>query len=774
MPDSSVLVRARVARVTALAVVASCAATVSSSAQQPLAEQAEIRRTPFGVPHILAENLRAAAFALGYVQMEDYGGRVVRGLIRARGEMARTFGPDSIGTDFHFRQSLARARETYHWLDSDTREVYEGFATGVNHFVSLHPDAFDHYVPRFTGHDVAARGIVRNRANRITRFLDALEARTDSMATPQDRGGRAAGSRFTRTAPAGDRARRAGVAAFGHAAAANPTPAPSDTRDLWRAMAALEEAEEGRAHPDVGSNAWALAPDRTTTGNAILLRNPHLSWDAGYYEAHVTVPGVLNFYGDFRIGGPFGIIGGFNERLGWATTNNNPDLEEIYALEPDPHRTNHYLFDGGSIPLEREEITVEFKNGEGFGTQTRDLWRTPLGAVIHQEGGRIFVIRAAREGEYRVGQQFLRMMRAGDLAEWKEAMAAQARTSSNLTYADADGNIFYVWNAATPVIPHPPTGDTLATDVGRSDEVWTRIVPFAELPQFLNPPGGYLHNENDPFHFTNLGGVMDPADFPPNFPEPRLGLRSQHGLALVSGDDRLSLEEVVRRKHSMGMLLADRLKDDLIEALRAARSDADVQEAADILASWDNTVARESRGGVLFAAWAQSYLTDVDTDSLFAVPWSVDEPTATPRGLGSPVAALEIFERTLTELEELGISPAAAWGDVHRVRRGDVDVPVGGCGGSLGCFRVLSFEEDEDGKRRAVRGDGWVLAVEFSEPAPRAYSVLAYGQSDREDSPHFDDQAAMFADNRMKPVAFTEDDIAAGLVRSYRPGEEAR
>ena len=82
--------------------------------------------------------------------------------------------------------------------------------------------------------------------------------------------------------------------------------------------------------PEEGSNAWAFAPSRTKSGRAILLRNPHLSWTAGYYEAHVTVPGVLDFYGDFRIGGPFGVIGGFNRHLGWATTNNAPDLDEIY------------------------------------------------------------------------------------------------------------------------------------------------------------------------------------------------------------------------------------------------------------------------------------------------------------------------------------------------------------------------------------------------------------------------------------------------------------
>ena len=76
------------------------------------------------------------------------------------------------------------------------------------------------------------------------------------------------------------------------------------------------EPEGGGPSDDVGSNAWALGPGRTKSGRAILLRNPHLAWTAGYYEAHLTVPGVVDFYGDFRIGGPLIVIGGFNRDLG--------------------------------------------------------------------------------------------------------------------------------------------------------------------------------------------------------------------------------------------------------------------------------------------------------------------------------------------------------------------------------------------------------------------------------------------------------------------------
>ncbi len=114
-----------------------------------------------------------------------------------------------------------------------------------------------------------------------------------------------------------------------------------------------------------------------------------------------------------------------------------------------------------------------------------------------------------------------------------------------------------------------------------------------------------------------------------------------------------------------------------------------------------------------------------------------------------------------------------AWGDVHRIRVGDVDLPIGGGSGALGCFRVLNFARSDDGKLVANGGDGWVFAVEFGD-TPRAYSALAYGQSPDPDSPHHADQAVMFAENKMKRVAFTEADVSAQLLQSYHPGERRR
>jgi len=696
----------------------------SAGEQGSLAERVEIRRTTYGIPHILAEDLSSAFFGLAYCHLEDYGEQVVLGLVRTRGELARYLGRDELDSDFFNRSSHARAVETFHLLDEDTRNVFRGYAAGVNHYIRSHTEEFPEWVqPSFTPHDVAALWIGRVTRGKIERFLE-LQYERDS---------------------------------------------------LEEELSLVDEA---------GSNAWAFAPNRTESGNAILLRNPHLKWDAGYYEAHITVPGIINFYGDFRVGRPLFYNGGFNEYLGWASTNNYPDLDEIYALEVDPDHPDHYLFDGGSVPLKREWVTVDFKNGDGLARESREFFHTPLGPVIHRGGGEIFVMRSAPDGEFRNAQQFLEMMRARNLEEWKSAMRIRAQPSSNFTYADREGNIFYLWNAAIPDLPHPSGEDETAVAASRSDEVWTQLVEFDELPRLLNPQGGYLHNENDPFHYTNLHQEFNPSDFPANYPEPRLRLRSQLALELIHNDRKLTLEEVVDLKHSMRMLLADRVKEDLIVAVRSSNPEPELSRAIQVIENWDNTVAAESRGAELFRVWFEHYLLDGEERSsltreqrkqawkaAFRHPWNPNEPLTTPRGLGNPERAVEAFRKAADETQQKHGGWDVAWGEVHRLQMGSVDVPVGGCSSLLGCFRVLGFEESESGKRVASRGDGWILAVEFSNP-PRAYSVLAYGQSSKEESPHHADQAELFARNQLKKVAFTEDEIRAQLLRKYRPGSE--
>ena len=122
-----------------------------------------------------------------------------------------------------------------------------------------------------------------------------------------------------------------------------------------------------------------------------------------------------------------------------------------------------------------------------------------------------------------------------------------------------------------------------------------------------------------------------------------------------------------------------------------------------------------------------------------------------------------------------------AWGDVNRYRFGDIDLPGEGASSAFGAFRVQVFDPPErkdspvrlagwgEADRQLVGGsDAWVLLVHFTRPV-QAYSVLAYGQTTDRASSHSRDQIRIFANRGLRPVWFTDAEVAAHTEREYRP-----
>jgi len=157
-----------------------------------------------------------------------------------------------------------------------------------------------------------------------------------------------------------------------------------------------------------------------------------------------------------------------------------------------------------------------------------------------------------------------------------------------------------------------------------------------------------------------------------------------------------------------------------------------------------------------------------EASPVYDVDWSEDEPMTTPYGVGDERAARRLMAEAVKSTKAAAGTIAVPWGMAFRLRKGDVDVPIGGLTTEFGAFRVVGYGQADDGRQVALGGDSYVFAVEFSDP-PRAHSILAYSESDDPDSPHYTDQCEMFAKGEWKPVFFTEADIAANLERSYRP-----
>jgi acyl-homoserine-lactone acylase len=714
----------------------------SLESARPLGDRVVIRRDTFGIPHILAETEAAGGFGFGYAQAEDHAAEMAKRFLSARGEAARQFGRSMLEDDFAARRvdNIGEARRALPSVDRTFREVMDGFAEGYNAYVRKHRQTLPPWVIEISAADVLAQ----SHAGAATAVSAPALANALRRKYPEE------------------------------------TSAPSERVD---AQTILEEcAGEWPVDAD-GSNAFALSGRKTVSGAPILLGNPHLRWDQLYWEAHVKVPGRLDFYGSTLVGFPW-LRAGFNDRLGYVQTNNAPDTSDIFALPLDPQRPDHYRFDGRPHRLERVAVTVEVKADDGtLVTERRSYWRSHLGPIVHRTTTTAFAYRSTALDAWRAFEGFWRLSHARSMKDYVKTMSMRLSPTSNYTYADADGNILYLWNARIPKRPGDGTDYTLDVPGDTKKFVWSKLHPLGDLPQLVNPPSGYVQNANNPPWFVSLGARLDPRRYPSYFERGELALRPQLAVNMLEARGKLSVEDVKRVKFDTRLLLAERVKDDLLAAIAAeAAPSADLAEGGRILAAWDGRSSAESRGGMLFQRFWRTYRAEVQQP--FAQRWDEARPFETPRGIAQTKVALVHLAQAVRWARDTYGTADVAWGEANRYRFGDLELPGEGASGELGAFRVQQFEAvpghagavgiagwAEGDRQLAGFGDAWVLLVHFTRPI-QAFSVLAYGQTTDRSSSHSRDQIRVFANRDLRPAWFTEAEIAAHLERSYRPGRE--
>ena len=749
-----------------------------SHARRGLAEQVTIRRDNYGVPHILAETEEAAAFGMGYAQAEDHCAEVARRFVVARGEQAKFFGTGVEG-DFRMKRygNYEVAKNRFSELTPLFQSMMNAYAAGFNLYVEKHHKELPDWIPAFDGVDVLANG--RAEVMRFA-FNDAMITGVQLKYPANSQAGKIS-SALKRSEVTGiEQSQSIGDTVDRPAESGYPDEGWSDNAGYSHGATARLDGSKDYDRDLMGSNMWAIAGSRTTSGKPILMGNPHQPWSALYWEGHVTVPGKINFYGSTFVGRPV-LTSGFNEYLGWSHTVNYPDLADIYVLTLDPRNRDHYIFDGKPMPFTKKEVSVEIKQPDGKLREERRIYfNSHLGPVVHQTLDKAFALKSPLLDEFRYYQEWYALSKSKTLGEFTANLKSNNIPMFNIAYADADGNIAYWWNGTVPKRLDDGMDYSAEVPGDTSKYVWKELHPLAELPQLINPKGGYVQNCNDPPWWTSLGELLDPAKYP-SYTEPghRLLLRSQMSLEIMQRKEKFSLEDVKRLKYQEKILLADRVKPDLVTAVRSVQNPSEeLKKGLAVIEAWDNTVARDSRGAVLFKRFWDTYAGE--NKAPYAVAWDKNNPAKTPQGLSDPALAVRLFEEAVKWTRKTYGSENVAWGEVHRLRLGGVDLPVGGESGLYGVFRVVQYASAPDGKLviGAIEkgkpmhggGDGWIFAVEFSKPVV-AYSMLAYGETSNTASKHSTDQAAMFADHQFKKAMFSEAEIKANLERSYHPGE---
>lgn len=519
---------------------------------------------------------------------------------------------------------------------------------------------------------------------------------------------------------------------------------------LHEALGNLNE-KLGSADERGQSNQWVVGKSRTADGGVFFLMDPHLPWEGmqRWYEAHL-VGDRLNVYGATFYGLPL-IVMGHNGKVAWSMTRNDPDLADVFVEKVSPDGRK-YLAAGGWKSFQTSEIRfqVKRKDGTGFDEETRRARYTPRGPVVEESQDGKTTRAAAIEGmpSFGILDEVYGMATAGGFEEFKRAIAAQEIPLWNLMFGDSNGEMLYVYNARVHDRPGSAGGRMRPRAGWKAEDQWGVVIPFNELPMLRNPPSGFLMNTNVmPWNVTPGAGLR-PEDFPEALVDRQaLGLnpRGERATELLSRPEKLTVQDALAiatdEKAPSGRKDIEVAQKDYTKLKqRGAKFEnpRDIPRALEILKKWDGQASADSVGMTLVATAAKEY--------------------ANAEKKPSPARALD---RALTELKAHFGTIEVKWGDFHRLRRGDEDLPAGGGTGEVQALWMADGPV-EDGKMMCRRGSSFTMLVHF-RPGGRvdAYSLLPYGESEDPKSEHYADQMPLKSRRELKRAWFERADVEA-------------
>lgn len=357
----------------------------------------------------------------------------------------------------------------------------------------------------------------------------------------------------------------------------------------------------------------------------------------------------LNVNGITFAGVP-GVVQGCNRRICWGSTTNPMDVTDLYqerlVVDGATGLPLATLFDGQPEPL--VVIPQLFRANLPSDGVADSSVAVPVGPL---EGGVTLVVPRRNHGPivqvdastappialsvqytgwrdtYEL-EAFLRFMRAVDLDDFTEALQYFDVGSQNWAYADIDGTIAYFTSGEMPLredlqnLSFPDGGmppflirdgtgtrahEWLPATPGGTHALAYQVLPFAEMPQVVDPAAGFVANanndpigttlDNNPLNQLRTGGGI--LYLSPGYSSLRMGRIARELEALLAGGHQATDAELAALQANNELLDAELILPFLSAAfdgavdpeappeLVALGTDPEIVEAIARLRGWD-------------------------------------------------------------------------------------------------------------------------------------------------------------------------------------------
>ncbi|MDQ3020360.1 MAG: penicillin acylase family protein [Bacteroidota bacterium] len=562
----------------------------------------------------------------------------------------------------------------------------------------------------------------------------------------------------------------------------------------------------------VGSNAWVIAGNKTETKKPLLANDPHLALlvPSKWYEVSLYDNKKKYSVCGFSMPGVPGIAIGHNDIISWGLTNLMCDDSDFFILEKDSADRNKYIFKNEVLSLDSSIENIKIKDAPDDYIFT--TFSTKLGPVVSnlektgftnnqkfrtQSSEEILTFKWTGFEFSDELETFYKINNASNWKDFKEALKTFGTPALNFVYADTIGNIAYHSAGLIPVRENF-TDESYANFPSNGESNWSGFIPFAELPNSINPKNGYIVTANNKpqknykYYISNL--------YEPHY-------RAERIEELIMSNSIVTEDEVKLMQRDVYSIQANDFCKYLFDAFGdSANLTSDVKNYLDLLRQWDFEFKTNSVASTLFAQFEIELYKNFYKDALGAELFEnylflKNIPVRNTAKLFKLKSSL-LFENNFAKEQIIRKSFYDAvsdlisrygsdfnkweWGEVHKV---NMKHPLGVVPSlssmlNIGPFKIsgngttinnleYSFSAAlNTGEFESYLGPSMRMIIDLSN-AKRYLSIIPTGQSGQPLHSNYEDQARLWLNGDYKKVSTDFDDLKIENLKllSLEPSE---
>ncbi|MFK7049451.1 Acyl-homoserine lactone acylase QuiP precursor [Flavobacterium columnare] len=541
--------------------------------------------------------------------------------------------------------------------------------------------------------------------------------------------------------------------------------------------------------PFIGSNAWIVGGQKTTSGKILFANDPHISYSqpGTWYEAHINSP-EQEIYGYYLAGVPFPLLG-HNHQYAYGLTMFENDDADFYQEKKNPNNSNQYKTGQHYEEFTTRRKTIKIKDSTTISLNIKESKHGPIMNGIlkdfnPKEPVSFYWIYTHEENK--ILDAIYTLSHSKNLNQFRKGISYIIAPGLNVMYADAQNNFAWQTSGKLYKMNKDLNPNYILNGANGVDDKH-EYLGFDKNPRAINPSWNYVYSANNMPH--EIEGYQYPGYYLPED-------RAKRIVSLLESKNKWSKDDFKKMIYDDTSIVSEKVAHNFCKWLDKTHLKENEKKALSIMQKWKGTNTTSEIAPTIYNKWIYFYLKETFLDEMGELGFkqflkthimkqSIDNQSQLVHSVwwdniktknrkeSRTTILTQSFKETIANLSnQLGDDIWQwQWGKVHQVEykhpigsvaifRPFLNVGIFEAPGSNEVINNVMFYYTDAHHYEISAGPSTRRVIDFSD-IENSVSILPTGQSGNPMSKHYNDQAQMYIKGQFRKMKMNKEEIQA-------------